>query len=147
MLARDPHNVKTAYELPDGKAIVIGDARFNATEALFTPSLLGISSGGIHEAAYNAILKCETDIYRYLFGCILLAGGNTMFPGTADRMNRELAYLSIRHDSKAIAPPERKYSAWLGGSTFASRSSFAEQLKSAEEYEETGSSIVRMKCF
>ena len=34
---------------------------------------------GIHQYTYNAIMKCERDIWRDLFRNIVLAGGCTMF--------------------------------------------------------------------
>ena len=48
---------------------------------------------------------------------------------------------------KVIAPPERKFSAWIGGSIFASLSTFQQTLITKEEYVEVGPSIVHRKCF
>lgn len=71
-----------------------------------------------------------------------------MFPGMADRMQKELTGLapsSMR--VKIIAPPERKYSVWIGGSILASLSSFQQLWISKQEYDEAGPSIVHRKCF
>ncbi len=46
-----------------------------------------------------------------------------------------------------IAPPERKYSVWIGGSILASLSTFQQMWISKDEYEEAGPSIVHRKCF
>ena len=51
---------------------------------------------------YNSIYKCDLDIRRDLYGNIVLSGGTTMFPGIADRMQRELTSLApssmkVRH--------------------------------------------------
>jgi actin-related protein len=51
---------------------------------------------------------------------------------------------------KIIAPPERKYSVWIGGSILASLSTFQQIMMwiSKEEYDESGGpSIVHRKCF
>jgi actin-related protein len=48
---------------------------------------------------------------------------------------------------KTIAPPERKYSVWIGGSILASLSTFQQMWISREEYDEAGPSIVHRKCF
>jgi actin-related protein len=48
---------------------------------------------------------------------------------------------------KIIAPPDRKYSAWIGGSILASLNSFQQMWISKEEYDETGPTIVHRKCF
>ena len=66
-------------------------------------------------------MKCDLDIRRDLFNNIVLSGGTTMFPGIGDRMQKELTALapsSMR--IKIIAPPERKYSVWIGESILAS---------------------------
>jgi len=68
--------------------------RFRAPEALFQPAFLGLEAAGIHETTYNSIFKCDLDIRRDLYGNVVLSGGTTMFPGIADRMQKELTSLS-----------------------------------------------------
>ncbi|PIC15785.1 hypothetical protein B9Z55_022627 [Caenorhabditis nigoni] len=48
---------------------------------------------------------------------------------------------------KIVAPLERKYAVWMGGSILASLNSFQEMWISKEEYDESGPSIVHRKCF
>lgn len=140
--------LEKSYELPDGQVITIGNERFRAPEALFTPSVLGLESGGIHETVLNSIIKCDVDVRKDLYNNVVMSGGTTMFPGMADRMQKELTGLapsSMR--VKIIAPPERKYSVWIGGSILASLSSFQQLWISKQEYDEAGPSIVHRKCF
>ncbi|KAM9974666.1 hypothetical protein ACTFIW_008128 [Dictyostelium discoideum] len=140
--------LEKSYELPDGQVITIGNERFRCPEALFQPSFLGMESAGIHETTYNSIMKCDVDIRRDLFGNVILSGGSTMFPGIADRMNKELTALApSTMKIKIIAPPERKYSVWIGGSILASLASFQQMWISKEEYDESGPLIVHRKCF
>jgi len=66
-----------------------------------------------------------------------------MFPGIADRLQKELAALSPSSMKvKIIAPPERKYSVWIGGSILASLSTFQNLWVSKQEYDESGPGIV-----
>ncbi|KAM9954467.1 hypothetical protein ACTFIW_004009 [Dictyostelium discoideum] len=140
--------LEKSYELPDGQVITIGNERFRCPEALFQPSFLGMESAGIHETTYNSIMKCDVDIRKDLYGNVVLSGGTTMFPGIADRMNKELTALApSTMKIKIIAPPERKYSVWIGGSILASLSTFQQMWISKEEYDESGPSIVHRKCF
>ncbi|PPQ66133.1 hypothetical protein CVT24_000220 [Panaeolus cyanescens] len=140
--------LEKSYELPDGQVITIGNERFRAPEALFNPSLLGLEDAGIHEATFNSISKCDLDIRRDLFGNVVLSGGSTMFPGIADRMQKELAAMaSSSMKVKVVAPPERKYSVWIGGSILASLSTFQNMWISKQEYDESGPGIVHRKCF
>merc|ERR1712107_418251 len=54
-----------------------------------------------------------------------MSGGTTMYPGIADRMQKEITALAPSTiQIKIIAPPERKYSVWIGGSILASLSTF-----------------------
>jgi actin-related protein len=61
---------------------VSGESRFHCPEALFNPTRLGLYCPGIHTAAFNSIMKCDTAIRKDLYNNIVLAGGNTMFGGT-----------------------------------------------------------------
>ncbi|XP_035765929.1 actin, cytoplasmic 1-like [Neolamprologus brichardi] len=136
------------YELPDGQVITIGNERFRCSEALFQPSFLGMESCGIHETTFNSIMKCDVDIRKDLYANTVLSGGTTMYPGIADRMQREITSLAPKNlKIKIIAPPERKYSVWIGGSILASLSTFQDMWISKQEYDESGASIVHRKCF
>ena len=139
--------LEKSYELPDGQVITIGNELFRCPEALFKPSFLGLDSVGIHEIAYNSIMKCDVDVRKKLYGNIVLSGGTTMFPGISDRMQEITSLVPATMKVKIIAPPERKYSVWIGGSVLASMSTFNEKWISKQEYAEYGPSIVYRKCF
>merc|ERR1712025_344903 len=47
---------------------------------------------------------------------------------------------------KIVAPPERKYSVWIGGSILSSLSTFQQMWISKQEYDESGPAIVHRKC-
>jgi len=71
-----------------------------------------------------------------------------MFPGIADRITKELSGLAPENmEVKVIAPPERKYGVWIGGSILASLSTFQDLWILKQEYDENGPSIVHRKCF
>ncbi|MCO5547102.1 hypothetical protein L7F22_000544 [Adiantum nelumboides] len=131
-----------SFELPDGQVITVGAERFRCPEVLFQPSLIGMEGAGIHETTYNSIMRCDVDIRKDLYSNIVLSGGSTMFPGIAERMNREITALApASMKVKVVAPPERKYSVWIGGSILASLSTFQQMWISKDEYDETGPSI------
>ncbi|XP_004380545.1 beta-actin-like protein 2 isoform X2 [Trichechus manatus latirostris] len=140
--------VERSYQLPDGQVITIGIERFRCPEAIFQPSFLGIESSGIHETTFNSIMKCDVDIRKGLYANTVLSGGSTMYPGITDRMQKEI--VALVHSTmkiKIIAPPERKYSVWIGGSILASLSTFQQMWISKQEYDEVGPPIVHRKCF
>jgi len=136
------------YELPDGQVITIGNERFRCPEVLFKPSMIGKESDGIHTTTYDSIMKCDVDIRKDLYGNIVLSGGTTMFAGISERMQKEITSLAPSSMKiKIVAPPERKYSVWIGGSILSSLSTFQQMWISKQEYDESGPSIVHRKCF
>ncbi|CAF4370240.1 unnamed protein product [Didymodactylos carnosus] len=141
-------SIEKTYELPDGQIITIGNERFRCPETLFSPALIGLEQPGIHEMLYNTIMKCDIDVRRELYGNIVLSGGTSMFPGLADRMQKEMTMLvPATMKTRVIAPPERKYAVWIGGSILSSLATFQSMWISKQEYDESGSSIVHRKCF
>ena len=57
--------------------------------------------------------------------------------GFGDRLLNEVKKLAIKDVKiKIYAPPERKYSTWIGGSILAGLATFKKMWVSAEEYQE-----------
>jgi len=136
------------YELPDGNIITVGSERFRCPEVLFQPSLIGKEASGIHDTTFQSIMKCDVDIRKDLYSNVVLSGGTTMFTGIGERMTKELTALApSTMKIKVVAPPERKYSVWIGGSILSSLSTFQQMWVSKGEYDESGPTIVHRKCF
>ena len=71
-----------------------------------------------------------------------------MEDGISDSLDKEITALAPASTKiKIVAPPERKYSVWIGGSILSSLSTFQSMWISKEEYDEVGPSIVHRKCF
>jgi len=146
-IAESSSKLEKPFELPDGRVITVNSERFRCPEALFKPKLLGMEAEGIHRTTYDTIMKCDVDIRKDLYANIVLSGGTTMYDGLSDRMNAEITKLAPpTMKVKIVAPPERKYSVWIGGSILASLSTFSQMWISKEEYDESGPSIVHRKC-
>lgn len=140
--------VETAYELPDGMLMSVGVERFRCPEALFQPGIAGHRWEGIHKMVFDSVQACDIDMRKDIFKNVVLAGGSTMFPGFAERLTRELTAIApASQEVKVIAPPDRKYMAWIGGSIVASLSTFQSMWITKEEYDESGPSVVHRKCF
>jgi len=145
--AEESSEIEQTYELPDGSVLTIGAERFKCPEVLFQPSFIGKEDGGIHQKTFDSIQKCDIDVRRDMYANTILSGGTTMFPGIGERMTKELTALApATMKVKVVAPPERKYSVWIGGSVVASLSTFQQMWITKGEYDEQGPTIVHRKC-
>jgi actin len=146
--AETSSDIEKDFELPDGRVITVGAERFRCAEVLFDPKIIGKESNGLHELTYESIMKCDIDIRRDLYTNTVLSGGSTMFPGIDARLLNEMKQLAPANIKvKIIAPAERKYSVWIGGSILSSLSTFQEMWITKDEYDESGPGIVHRKCF
>jgi centractin len=113
------------FLLPDGRMIKLGQERYRAPELLFHPELCGYEYSSLPQLLTNSIAKTDIDLRPHLYQNIVIAGGSTLFKGFGDRLLQETRKLASRDTKiKIIAPPERKYSTWIGGSILASLSAF-----------------------
>ncbi|XP_044836821.1 actin, alpha skeletal muscle-like [Mauremys mutica] len=93
-------------------------------------------------------MKCDVDLQKDLYANTVLLGGTTMYPGIADRMQKEIsAMVPTTMKIKIIAPPERQCSIWTGGSILASLATFQLMWINKLEYDASGPAIVHRKCF
>merc|ERR1712166_1177051 len=123
--ASESSDKEKTYELPDGNIITVGSERFRCPEVLFQPSFIGKEASGLHDQTFQSIMKCDVDIRKDLYANIVLSGGTTMFAGIGEGMTKELTALApSTMKIKVVAPPERKYSVWIGGSILSSLSTF-----------------------
>merc|ERR1712243_403786 len=103
--AASSSSIEKSYELPDGQIVTVGSERFRCPESMFRPAFLGMEVVGIHEGCFNGIMKCDIDIRKDLYANTVLSGGTTMFPGIADRMQKEITALA---PSWLLSPPSSR---------------------------------------
>ncbi len=70
-----------------------------------------------------------------------------MFNGLQERLQKDLTEACVETVGvKVTAPPERRYSVWMGGSILCSLASFQDNWISKADYDEFGASVVHRKC-
>jgi len=141
-----------SFELPDKNIIQVGrDIRLGAPEILFGSRDRGNQS--IQKICLDAINTCDMDFQMDLIRSLVVAGGTTMLPGFAPRLKTELSSLLPGEKARqidVIVDSQRKYAAWIGGSMFASLSTFDQVAITRQEYEDGKTdvrSLVARKTF
>jgi len=80
---------------------------------------------GIHQVIVDSINRADLDLRKSLYSNVVLSGGSTLCRGFGERLLSEVKKLALKDIKiKIYAPPERKYSTWIGGSILASLSTF-----------------------
>jgi actin len=133
-----------SHTLPYGNTINVANERFRCPELLFKPSLNGLELDGIDQMLFGSIMKCDRHVRKDMYANIVLSGGTTMFPGLPERIEKEITRLAPATVPRIgiVAPPNRKYAAWIGGSMLASHPTFPQMLITREEYNESGVGFV-----
>ncbi len=111
------------YSLPDGSTISLARERFEVPELLFNPSM-ELEEISLPEAIMDVVEMCDLDVRPDLLNNIFLSGGSSMFPNIKSRIYQELEIELARRNKKnqvikIIAPRERIFSVWVGGSILA----------------------------
>jgi len=130
------------YVLPDGNKVSLAKERYDSVEVLFDPAKIGMEVLGVHELVFESTQLCNIIVRPDLYRNIVLVGGNTLIQGFEDRFKREIEGLAPKSESKVkinvIAPKNRQYSSWIGGSVFGLMPTFHDLSLSKEDYEEMG---------
>lgn len=128
------------FKLPDGQVLTLGQSRFKAPEILFQPHLAGSEEVGVPEMVLHSILRADLELRSELFSKILISGGSTLFSGFGARVLKELRPLTQNKSSiRLVAPPERKYTAWIGGSILANLTTFSKMLTTESDWRDNRS--------
>jgi actin beta/gamma 1 len=141
------NQLERQFPLPSGQSIRLTAQRFRCPEPFFDPQLIPDQSPGLPQLILDSINRTE-DLKPQMLESVLLTGGSSMFQGLPERIERDLTRMAGPDAKvKVIAPPNRKDSAWIGGSILVSLATFSQMWVTKAEYDETGSSIVHLKCF
>ncbi|KAH8926022.1 actin-like protein [Atractiella rhizophila] len=144
---KDSNSRTEDFRLPDGNVVRLGPERFRAPEILFNPELIGQEYAGVHQVVVDSINRADLDLRKSLFSNVVLSGGTTLTKGYGDRLLNEVKKLALKEIKiKIFAPPERKYSTWIGGSILGGLNTFKKMWVSAEDYQEDPD-IIHKKTF
>lgn len=141
-----------SFELPDGKIIQVSKAiRTGSPEILFGDG--DPNNPSVQKICNEAITTCDLDFRQDLVRSLVVAGGTSMLPGLASRLKSELASTlpsELARQVEVCVDSQRRHAAWIGGSMFASLSTFDQVAITKQEYEEGKAdvrSLVARKTF
>ena len=133
------------FSLPDNKDITVMDERIKATEAIFYPSLINKDNDlGLHKICNKIIESCG-DNKKELYNCINISGGNSLFEGLRERLEKEIKNIAKYDDQEEVRVNKSengKFTVWMGGKILSEVSTFENLLITKEMYEESGCSII-----
>ncbi|KAK7197903.1 actin-like protein [Novymonas esmeraldas] len=167
--AHDQPDPSDGFALPDHGRLFLLEHAYKVPEALFNNSYLtyttatsaalpttptGYSQSNpatlksldgwvsmLRDAAAAAPRSMESVLYEN----VVLGGGSTLFRGTEQRLQREIAAVAPAGVSATcVAFPERGAAAWVGASIWGCSSVFPETCLAKATYDEQGSSVVHL---
>ena len=85
----------------------MNNERITVPELLFAPSIIGIPQAGIPEAIVQAVESCPEEMRESLYSCVLLTGGNCLFPNFQQRLYNELrSLIPVEYELNVILATE-----------------------------------------
>jgi len=136
------------FDMPDGSQVTVHNQIIRCPELMFRPVMHNLEVKGLHELVHKTSMDCDVDVRKDLFGNIVMAGGTTMFPFMKERLQEDVQKkVAESVKVKVTAPPERRVSAWIGGSILSSLDQFQAMWITQQEFQEHGANIVNRNCF
>lgn len=135
----------TLHYLPDGHTFALGKELHEVPEQMFNPVEGGYTKRSVQHMLQDAIKECDEGLRREMTSNCVVVGGNTHMHGYLERLQDE-AKAVIPHINIEI-PQQIEYPTWVGGSLFASLSTFSNVCINRDEYMKNGGDqVVFRKC-
>lgn len=133
------------FGVPDGtKQFKVKAPRFTAPEGLFDPNLWGSDTPGLPELVRKAIMSAPIDLRKPLARNVYLAGGTTLLPGIAERLESATQALVPQGMIVKVHPGEhREHAAYRGGCVVAGLNNFESMCVSQDDWNEVGTDILK----
>ena len=131
---------KQTHMLSDGNIITVRAERFRCM-SVFPVSFIGAESTTLLSTTSWSVTLTS------VWNCTPMSCCQVARPCSKGLVNAWTALAPSTMKIKVVAPPERKYSVWIGGSILSSLNTFQQMWISKGEYDESGPTIVHRKCF
>ncbi|KAL7884435.1 hypothetical protein AOLI_G00072050 [Acnodon oligacanthus] len=133
-------NIQPVFNMAEYHQLFVGTERLRAPEVLFRPSLIGEEQMGLIETLQFVLEQYSAEQQAMLAENVFLTGGNLLYPGVKERVERELlAMRPFQSHFKVSLASQPALDAWFGARDWALRNPVgSEGWISRQDYEEKG---------
>jgi actin-related protein 6 len=126
--------------------LTLRNERFAVPELLFNPSDIGLRQPGIADLVVQVLHGLPVGLWPGLLANIVVVGGNVLFEGFIQRLQKEIVQ-RVPDDCivRVARPADAITSTWLGGAGLARHPHINRLCVTKKEYEENGQAWVARK--
>ncbi|EKJ74377.1 hypothetical protein FPSE_05448 [Fusarium pseudograminearum CS3096] len=127
-------------------ALTLRNERFTVPEILFNPSDVGIRQPGLAELVQESLNELPIGLWPSLLANIVVVGGNSLFDGFIQRVQKEVVQ-RVPDDCivRVARPADPITQTWYGGANLASHPHIEKLAVTKKDYEEHGAAWVARK--
>lgn len=126
--------------------LTLRNERFTVPELIFNPSDIGMRQPGLADAIYQSLQELPVGLWPGLLANIVVVGGNSLFDGFIQRLQKELVQLVPDDCVVRVARPTNPIThTWHGAANLANHASIEQLVVTKQQYEEFGSAWVARK--
>ncbi|KZZ95470.1 beta-lactamase family protein [Moelleriella libera RCEF 2490] len=130
----------------DEDVLTLRNERFSVPELLFTPSDMGMPQPGLADLVQQSLQSLPLGLWPGLLFNIVVVGGNTLFNGFLQRLQKEVVQRMPDDCVVRVArPADPVTSTWQGAANLASHPNIEQLVVTKKEYEELGPTLVARK--
>lgn len=127
-------------------ALTLRNERFSVPELIFSPTDMGMRQPGLADLVVESLNELPIGLWPSLLANILVVGGNTLFDGFIQRLQREVVQ-RVPDDCivRVARPADPITNTWFGGANLANHPHIEKLVVTKQEYEEHGGAWVARK--
>lgn len=137
---------KLASAQSDEDILTLRNERFAIPELIFNPSDCGMRQPGVAELIYQSLQSLPVGLWPGLLANIMVVGGNALFDGFVQRLQKEVVQ-RVPDDCivRVARPADPITSNWFGAANLANHADVEKLAVTKQEYEEYGQAWVARK--
>ncbi|KAG6032326.1 Actin- protein 6 [Claviceps citrina] len=130
----------------EGDVLTLRNERFVVPELVFHPSDVGMRQPGLADLVVQSLQELPLGLWPGLLANIVVVGGNTLFDGFIQRLQREVVQ-RVPDDCvvRVARPADPVTSTWFGAANLANHVNIESLAVTKRDYEELGSALVAKK--